>query len=100
MSMQSTVRSGFQWNTGGWFGAQLGGTLWILLLAVLLVSKDVWLALTVFAAFLLPNVVGTLLWRARGRIAAYPAIQILLAVCWSPRSSRSSRSSGGAFGTR
>lgn len=34
--MQSRVGPGrFQWNTGGWFGTQLGSTVWLILAPVL-----------------------------------------------------------------
>jgi|GEM_PF-1407271 len=73
---------GFQWNAGGWFGCQIGGTLWILICAVLLTPKDATVAAAVFAAFLLPNLGGTALWILRHRVAPYPAIQTLLILCW------------------
>ncbi|MGI9407081.1 MAG: hypothetical protein ACR2O4_11985 [Hyphomicrobiaceae bacterium] len=72
----------FQWNTGGWFGSQLGSTVWMFVCACLLLSRDLNVAAIAFALFLIPNIVGTALWAARRKINAYLAIQILLAVCW------------------
>ena len=40
----------FQWNAGGWFGGQIGGTAWMLVAGVL--------GLAILVCFLIPNVVG------------------------------------------
>ena len=66
------------WNAGGWFGAQIGSTCWIVICAALLVRHDVTIATTVFALFLTANVLGTLIWRARDRISSYSGINALL----------------------
>ena len=29
----------FQWNPGGWFGSQLGGTIWMLILGVMMLVR-------------------------------------------------------------
>lgn len=81
---ETAVRHGdgaFQWNRAGWFGSQLGATLWLLLLgiAVLAHVKELGTALVVLA--LLPNAIGIYLWHRRHELAPYPAIQILLAAC-------------------
>ena len=31
---------GLRWNTGGWFGGQIGGTLWMLISALVVWSTD------------------------------------------------------------
>ena len=80
-SERSDPRQPFQWNAGGWFGPQLGGTLWLLLLGLVLLPKDVLAALVVLACFAGANAVGLSLWRRRHRIAAYPALQWMIAAC-------------------
>ncbi len=71
----------FQWNRGGWFGGQLGGTLWLLLLGGLLLAQGHPVGALVVVLGLFANAVGCLLWRARRRWAPYPALQLLIAVC-------------------
>ncbi|MCP3903239.1 MAG: ABC transporter ATP-binding protein [Planctomycetes bacterium] len=80
--MERTPRVGpgrFQWNQAGWFGAQIGSSLWLLITAAIMFARDWRLGLLTLACFLAPNIVGTMLWRRRDRIAPYPAIQIMLA---------------------
>jgi hypothetical protein len=71
--------TGFRWNGGAWFGAQIGGTLWLLVGAGVLVRTPgvaaVWLA-----SFVLANGIGIALWRRRDRIAPHAAMQRLFAV--------------------
>jgi hypothetical protein len=70
-----------RWDAGSWFGAQVGSSVWMLLLAILLLGRGrSGLALVALGAFALPNAVGIVLWRRRARLAAYPAVQGLLAV--------------------
>ena len=69
-----------QWNAGGWFGGQVGGTAWMLVAGVLVLAQGSLLGLVVLVCFLIPNVVGVVLWCLRDRIRPYPAIQILVAV--------------------
>ena len=79
MSQQVTNQKGaFMWSAGGWFGSQVGGTLWMLLVGIGLGFQDIRPAAALIAAFILCNVIGTWLWLKRDVIAAYPAIQILL----------------------
>ncbi len=66
-----------QWSVGGWFGSLFGGTLWIALSAVGLLSHDTWLAVLVFGLFLGAIAVGLGLWHLRGRLAPHPAIQLM-----------------------
>ncbi len=82
MATKTQTGGGFQWNAGGWFGSQIGATVWIAICAILLVGKDLSIAAIIFIVFLIPNSVGTALWIGRSRISAYAGIQILLAVCW------------------
>jgi hypothetical protein len=68
----------FQWNTGGWFGAQIGSTLWLLLLGMILLNKNVIIGSIILLFFILPNMMGWIIWHERHRIEPYPAIQALL----------------------
>ena len=66
------------WNAGGWFGTQLGGSLWILIAGVLASRLDGRAASLSIALFIVANVVGVLLWRRREQLSAYAGIQLLL----------------------
>jgi hypothetical protein len=70
----------FQWSTGGWFGTQIGSTLWLPLSAWHLGPLDASLAGFLAGLFLCVNLIGTLLWLRRDRIAPYGALQLLIAV--------------------
>jgi hypothetical protein len=72
--------SAFQWNAGAWFGAQLGSTLWLLLLGVLFLWSGRPSGAWALVAFVLSNGSGLLLWLRRDRVAAYPALQLLMAI--------------------
>ncbi len=70
----------FSWNAGGWFGSQVGCTLWLLILGFVLLAKDPpsgWLCLT---GFVLLNAWGLYLWRCRERLSPYAGFQRFLAV--------------------
>jgi hypothetical protein len=69
----------FRWNRGGWFGGQIGATLWLVLLGCLLMAQGRVAGAAVLVLGLLPNLVGLLLWRRRHRLSPYPAVQLLLA---------------------
>ena len=68
----------FQWNAGGWFGAQLGGTCWMLIAGILLVSRDAGVAVATLAVFATVNLIGTIVWTQRARLQPLPAIQGLV----------------------
>ena len=68
-----------QWNAGGWFGGQVGATLWMLISGALTAVRDLSTGLTVIALFACANVVGLTLWLRR-RLSCYASIQLLLAV--------------------
>ena len=82
MELQGKRGAGaFQWNRGGWFGSQVGATLWLVLLGgVLLVQWQPVGGLLVLCG-VVPNLIGFALWRRRQSISPYPAIQILITVC-------------------
>lgn len=46
------------WNAGGWFGGQLGATIWVLIAGILTVIRDLTTGLLVLGLFLIPNVIG------------------------------------------
>lgn len=69
----------FQWNTGGFFGGQIGGTCWLLPMAyVLFWGGDLSGGAILILCFAAPNILGTFLWTRRASIPPYPAIQALL----------------------
>lgn len=70
----------FQWDAGGWFGAQFGSTFWLLMSGAVLLREAPTAGAVALAAFLVANVTGWLLWSRRDRMLPYPAIQWLLAV--------------------
>jgi len=73
-------RSSFAWNAGGWFGSQLGCTLWLLILGLVLLRKDAVAAWVCVAGFVVLNVWGLYLWRSRVRRSAYSGVQRFLVV--------------------
>jgi len=79
-SYDSDQKNGFRWNAGGWFGGQIGSTVWLLILGVLLMWQDVVSGLAAIGAFVVPNIVGTMMWRRRHEMPVYPTIQWLFAV--------------------
>lgn len=78
MKTPKTGSGKFQWNTGGWFGAQIGSTLWLLLLGAMILNTDTTTGSVLLLLFTLPNLAGWITWRERHRIEPYPAIQALL----------------------
>jgi len=70
----------FQWNTGGWFGTQVGSTCWLFFAAIAFLRQSPPLAALLFGCFGLANLVGTLIWTGRGKLDPYRAIQGLVLV--------------------
>lgn len=70
--------SAFTWNSGGWFGGQIGSTLWLLILSFVLFSKDALVAWMCVASFLVLNAWGLYLWRHREHLSAYAGLQRFL----------------------
>ena len=68
----------FQWNAGGWFGSQFGGTAWLLAGAVFLFSQSVLVSLTWLVCFGLANVLGFTIWSRRSVVAPFKGIQLLM----------------------
>lgn len=79
MTKQYRVGPGrFQWNTGGWLGAQLGGSVWLILATLTLLPKHLEAGLVALSCFLVPNIFGLILYLNRTRVAPYAAIQWLI----------------------
>lgn len=73
-----------RWNAGGWFGSQLGGTLWMFIASSVLASHGSRSAVVLLACGLLANLVGLALWTRRARLDPFRALQVLvstIAVC-------------------
>jgi len=68
------------WNSNGWFGSQLGGTVWILVAAAIALGHDAWAGLILLVTFLVPNIVGYLLWHKK-MLSCHASIQILFGFC-------------------
>jgi hypothetical protein len=68
----------FVWNAGGWFGAQLGSTLWTASLGLVVHGQDRAAAAAALAGFALANAAGLLVWRGRARRSAYSGVQLFL----------------------
>ncbi len=66
-----------EWNAGGWFGSQIGGTCWIFVAAVLSMLRDVSLGLVLLGIFALANVVGYVFWRQK-KLSCYAATQWMI----------------------
>jgi hypothetical protein len=64
------------WNASGWFGGQLGGTAWILVAAAITFDHNTWTGLILLVIFLVPNIVGYLLWRLK-KFSCHASLQIL-----------------------
>ncbi len=75
-----TESNHMQWNLGGWLGAQLGGTVWILVAGILSLRVDITTAMIDIALFIFANVIGIAIWRRRDRLSAYAGVQILLPI--------------------
>ena len=71
---------GLRWETGGWFGGQIGGTLWMLISALVVWSTDASVALLLLACFAIPNVLATGIWMRRDRWRSLTALLVLFAL--------------------
>lgn len=66
------------WNGGAWFGAQLGGTAWMLGVGIMVIGRAPGLAAVLLVCAGFSNAVGLALWRSRHRLRPYPALQGLV----------------------
>ena len=65
------------WNIGGWFGGQLGATVWILVAGILAAIGDFPVGISVVLLFAIPNVIGIVLWQSRV-FSCYVSTQLLI----------------------
>ena len=68
----------FQWSAGSWFGAQLGATIWIPLLGMLMTAQGRTAGIGVLGLAVAVNALGLFLWSRRASWDPYPAVQLLL----------------------
>ncbi len=68
-----------RWNAGGWFGGQVGATAWILVSGILTAGRDLTTGMVVVQLFVIPNVIGVVLWLSR-KFSCYASTQILIGV--------------------
>lgn len=82
MSSKVPVRGSgaFEWNAGGWWGSQIGGTAWMLAVGIDIALEDLRPGAVMIAGGVVANIVGTWLWYQRDRVSPHRAIQTLLAV--------------------
>lgn len=78
-AVESNGKSAFAWNAGGWFGAQIGSTLWLLILGAVLLPGDSLTAWACLSGFLALNGWGWHLWHRRQHLGAHAALQRFLA---------------------
>lgn len=82
MDLQGKAGAGrFQWNLGGWFGSQVGGTLWLVLLGGVLWAKGQGAGAALLGLGLAANALGCFLWTRRQILDPYLALQLLLGAC-------------------
>lgn len=67
------------WNFWGWFGGQLGSTVWILVAGIFAVVEDLPSGQILFFLFAIPNVIGMGLWRTRV-FTCYQSTQLMIAL--------------------
>lgn len=67
-----------QWNTWGWFGGQIGSSVWLLALGIVALAQGGTLGLVPVGLFAVAGLVGALLWWRRDLLAPFPALEILL----------------------
>jgi hypothetical protein len=69
----------FQWNAGGWFGATLGSSAWMLVTSSILIAHhQPWIASIAASGFLANLVVSLVLWNFRDRVSPFPALMTIL----------------------
>ena len=73
--------SGLTWNAGGWFGSLFGCTLWLFILGLALLTKDLPAAATSLVGCALLVTWGWHIWGSRAKRSAYAGLQRFLAGC-------------------
>ena len=77
-SSKPLEQNSFVWNAGGWFGSQIGGTVWMLFGGLSLLFSDLFSGLVCLGGFAVVNVMGCYLWQRREKMDPYVGIQQLL----------------------
>ena len=73
------VDTKMRWSTCGWFGAQIGSTIWLGMAAASVFGTEYHSSfLILLMCFLVPNVVGIGLWLRRNRTSIYARVQSLI----------------------
>ena len=67
----------FVWNTGGWFGSQIGSTVWMLFSGLSLLFSDPFSGLVCLCGFAFVNAAGWYLWERRKKLDPYVGFQRL-----------------------
>jgi hypothetical protein len=79
-SQRAAHRGGITWQPMAWIGAQLGGTVWLLFLTLVLMGSHPEVAAVAAMCFVVANLLGWRLWRHRARRTARDGILILLGI--------------------
>ncbi len=80
--MRERAHPSWDGRLGGWVGSQLGGTAWMLLLALMVgVEGSLFTATYVVALFALANGIGVALWALRHRLRFWTALIWLVVAC-------------------
>lgn len=70
--------SPFGWSAAGWFGAQVGSTIWLLVLGLAMFADDLTSGALALAGFAGGNLWGLALWRRCDRLSAYSGLQWMM----------------------
>ena len=72
---------GLQWDIGGWYGGQLGGTTWMFVIGISCFSFSQPIAgVLILAIGLLVNIIGFAFFLNEHRLPAYPTLQLFIAI--------------------
>lgn len=76
-----TGKGQFQWNAGGWLGAALGGTGWMVVTAgFLVINQEFVVAAIPLSCFLFTSLIAHGLWMRRERLDPFLSLMAFLAV--------------------
>ncbi len=76
-TQNSLERSSFVWNAGGWFGSQVGGSVWMLFCGLSLLFSDAISGLVCLGSFAVINAIGCYFWQHREKLDPYVGFQRL-----------------------
>ena len=68
-----------EWNAGGWFGGQIGATVWMFVAGMLTAFRDIPTGIVVMLLFTVPNAIGFILWQSR-KLSCYASTQFLIGI--------------------